>query len=727
MNKSIRFTFLVTVGLELLIISTLLTSYISKSVRERNSNQIENSILTLTEKQASKVETQLMKDVHAAEALSGLLSGCWVIPVEYRRDAMEQQLRAMVKSSSITSAYAYWLPGKFDSFDAEYADPEDNPTGQFIMHYVRDKKGHIKNDIAAELSNEQIEAYSHSYSASISNPVEITLDGNQVMTSRVFSRISNSLSQDVGVAGIDIILEGLNFLADGSSIYKNTVCSLLTSTGTVMTSSAEESKGSISKYFTHEATKMMFDHESKEQKTEAIVNTVHANLGNGRSFISVARITVDRTGRHWYFVSETPLKSINKAARETTRDLMIAFIFETITILVGIYVSVSRISEPLRKTANALTNISEGNEDLTVRLKSNLKNEIGQVSDGFNKTMQKIGSSITEVKNTAEQMETIGEELQDSMTLTTESIINISRSIEAVQEQMQKNASGVTQAKNEVDNIVAHIGQLNTNIEQQASSVNHSSSSIQKMTQNINEVTEVLKKNNDTMNNLESASELGLELINTTAELSTTIQDRSKHLEDASKVIKKIASQTNLLAMNASIEAAHAGTSGQGFSVVASEIRKLAEESSTQGSKIQDALKEVKDMINKINDSTKDVQQQFSSIFELTKIVSEQEKSIENAMHEQTLGGKELLDTMYNIQAITDNVKQDSQEMMNGSIQVSENMDNIAVLTATVNSNMQNMTENVNAINTCSQRAEDCVKRNTDSITMLQSEIKKFR
>lgn len=54
------------------------------------------------------------------------------------------------------------------------------------------------------------------------------------------------------------------------------------------------------------------------------------------------------------------------------------------------------------------------------------------------------------------------------------------------------------------------------------------------------------------------------------------------------KALASITSQTNLLALNAAVEAARAGDAGRGFAVVALEVRKLAENSNTIVTKIQE-------------------------------------------------------------------------------------------------------------------------------------------
>jgi methyl-accepting chemotaxis protein len=68
--------------------------------------------------------------------------------------------------------------------------------------------------------------------------------------------------------------------------------------------------------------------------------------------------------------------------------------------------------------------------------------------------------------------------------------------------------------------------------------------------------------------------------------------------------------------MNAAIEAAHAGEAGKGFAVVADEIRKLAEQSNTQGKNIGNQLSELQNIIQGVSDNTKAVQNQFEVIYD---------------------------------------------------------------------------------------------------------------
>ena len=392
-----------------------------------------------------------------------------------------------------------------------------------------------------------------------------------------------------------------------------------------------------------------------------------------------------------------------------------------------VYFVAHTIIKPVQTAVNALKNIAQGEGDLTVRLPIHGNDEITDMAEYFNETIEKIGTSIQQVGVNSDTMEEIGAELASNMTETASAVHQISANIDGVKQQAITQAASVTETAATIEEIVRTIKQLNNSIETQAASVAQSSSSVEEMVANIASIGQTLDKTDEVIKKLTGATGDGKATLVTSNAVTQKIAEESGSLMEASSVSQHIASQTNLLAMNAAIEAAHAGEAGKGFAVVADEIRKLAEESSMQGKTITTTLKMLSGEIESLSTSSKTVEAKFNAIFTLAEQVKEMSARLTEAMREQENGSKEVLTAIKSINTVTVEVQAGSEEMLKGGEGVAEEMQKLDGLTRVITDSMNEMASGAVQINNAVQEVSEITQRNKGAIENLAQEVSKFK
>ena len=564
------------------------------------------------------------------------------------------------------------------------------------------------------------------------------LSGQRHMTEPYISKYDNSLSSTVsipvyndthdiiGVLACDVPNMWLSNQVKDIVVGNTGSCYILGLTGTnIADKDADIVKSranfiELSKQDTSLVSIATFEQKAMES-TEAAVGFYDYN-GEHR-IASFAK--VETTG--WTVVINAPVDEFMGAVDKLKYRMWItAFIFIVIVVLL-IYFFAGTIVKPVKLVVNALKEIAHGDGDLTVRLPLVGNDEITDLARYFNETIEKIGKSIKQVGISSTSMEHIGNELATNMTETASAVHQISANIEGLKKQALTQAASVTETATTIEEIVRTIKQLHNSIQGQAASVAEASASIEQMVASLVEVNKTLVKTDEVIGTLTAATGEGRAAVGSAYTVTKKIAEESGSLLEASSVIQNIAGQTNLLAMNAAIEAAHAGAAGKGFAVVADEIRKLAEDSATQGKTITTTLKRLGGEIASLSASSKKVEEKFNAIFDLAERVKEMSSRLTEAAHEHESGSKEVLDAIREINMVTNQVNDGSAEMLRGSEQVAGEMQKLDQLTRIITDSMNEMASGAVQISNAVQEVNDISQKNKENIQNLAAEVGKFK
>lgn len=408
--------------------------------------------------------------------------------------------------------------------------------------------------------------------------------------------------------------------------------------------------------------------------------------------------------------------------------VLVANIINTIVVMIVTLILIwIFVYKPLKRTNKAITNLSSGEADLSVRLPEHGGDEFEDLASGVNKFMALLQQLMKDLHLRASDIKAVIQELGTSSQETASATAEIMANIESVKNQSSNQVNAVQNVSSVIENSSNSMNKLKENIVAQTSDITESSAAIEQMIGNIHSVTDSTEKMSSSFSDLERLIKEGAENVKACSDVIKQVEEKSLVLADANNTIKSISSQTNLLAMNAMIESAHAGEAGKGFAVVADEIRKLAENSSAQAKAIEENIKDITDLISEGGRLSDLSQSSFENIDNQVNVVDPLVSQISNAMEEQTSGSSQILEALGNMKDESVLVDDSSKLLSDGFVKIDKDMQAVTQISSTVMGSMDEMAAGSKQISQATQIVSELAAKTKDAMSAVDEMLLKFK
>ncbi|MFP4012264.1 MAG: methyl-accepting chemotaxis protein [Spirochaetaceae bacterium] len=459
------------------------------------------------------------------------------------------------------------------------------------------------------------------------------------------------------------------------------------------------------------------EHLSAEQ-TEALVDA-HRSL---QSFQIVTRDTLVQN-------FDRVVRGIDAQASAVEQRTVLMSAVVIAVIIVVVILAMVRFSRGLTRRINSLEVMMARMADLDFAgdIEDRSRDEVGALCRHTSAVLQTIREFMRVVRSASDQVAQLQGTLAEGSQHSAGALDQIDRTIRSLQQQFGTLDETLGSSATAIKEISDRIADLDGSIETQSSAVEEASASIEEFNSSIENVAKLSAERRARAEELAGLTAQAGERVASTNDVITGVGEKVDDILEITAIINNISEQTDLLSMNAAIESAHAGEAGKGFAVVAEEIRKLAESTSENAARIDEALRWITSRIREARDSSDESRKTVEQITGDIRSFSDAMAEISQSMDELRTGSREIMESSSEIRHTTTAVKEGSQSIREASDNIRGAMEEVTGVSERVRTGLEEIANGSSWILNSMNEIRDVSAQSREEMARLDQLVASFR